>query len=97
MAIKIIKEVNGMLIDFSDLNGNAEYGITIPKKRFMPKDFNNITEVFLYNDRVVVNDIGGMSHDLNLLGGIGVYPISHIETIEVSDIDDLFAKFIAIL
>ena len=98
MAIKITKEVNGMLIDFSDLSGEDGYGITIPKKRFMPKDFNNITEVFLYNDRVVVNDIGGMSHNLNLLGGAtDTYPISHIETIAVSDIDDLFTKFIAIL
>lgn len=97
MAIKITKELNGMLIDFSDLSAENGYGVTIPKKRFMPKDFNNITEVFLYNDRVVVNDISGESHSLDLTGTDGMYPISHIETIAVSDLDDLFSKFIAVL
>lgn len=97
MAIKITKEINGLLIDFTDFSGDANYGIIIPKKRFMPKDFNNITEVFLYNDRVVVNDISGVSHNLDLTGGASTYNISHIETISVSDVDDLFTKFIAIL
>ena len=97
MAIKITKEVNGVLIDFTDFSGDANYGVVIPKKRFMPKDFNNITEVFLYNDRVVVNDISGVSHNLDLSGDDNSYNISHIETVLVNDIDDLFTKFIAIL
>lgn len=97
MAIKITKELNGILIDFSDLSAEDGYGVTIPKKRFMPKDFNNITEVFLYNNRVIVNDISGKSHNLNLTGDDEAYPISHIEVTAVIDIDDLFTKFTAIL
>lgn len=94
MGVKITKVVNGILFDTTGLPGSGQ---KFAKKKFIPKDFGNINDVLLYDDRVVATDTTGTTYVLNLTGSENAYPISHIEGNPVTTIEDTFDQFITIL
>ena len=94
MGVKIIKVTNGIVFDTTGIPGSGE---KFAKKKFVPKDFGNINDVLLYNDRVVATDTTGNTYVLNLTGADNGYPVSHIEGNPVTTIEETFDQFITIL
>lgn len=94
--VLITKPANGILFD--SVANNVPTGTTeIALKRFIPKDFPEIRTVLLYGDRVTVVPTNGEPFNLDLDSNEGFIPVSHIAASAVSDLEDLFDKFIALL
>lgn len=92
--VKISQLANGVIFDTTGLPGSGE---KFAVKKFVPKNYPNILDVQLYNDRIVATDVTGFSYAINLNGSDNAYPVSHIQNEVVLDVNDMFDKFIAIL
>jgi hypothetical protein len=90
----LTKLPNGVMFDTTGLPGSGE---KFAIKKFVPQNFPNILDVQLYTDSVAATDISGYTYILNLTGGENTFPITHVDSIDVESIEDLFNKIVAIL
>ncbi len=90
--VKIITIDTGIMFDSSALPGA---GGKFALKYFRPKNYPNINFISLFSDRILGSSVLGEDFTLTLDGSVpGSYPISKVNDIAVTSLDDLYMKFI---
>jgi len=89
--VSITTRPNGILFDTSTL---PDTGVAFARKYFRPKNYPSINFVSLYNHKVIGSSITGEDFNLTLNGAEGSFPVSSINGIEITTLDELFMNFI---